>query len=179
MPVSLQSEQQTIENQLNALLADIDAIKTALQGKGLVSLAGLAIGSLKKGPATAFISYNIAGVSYTKAAVTTGTALSGATLPASGKCGAWALDIDVAGTISIAEAPSNAPGYTTVALAIVGIPAVATTKARLGTVTVANSSAGNFVPGTTDLDVAGLTVAYADATSLYNSLPVSTATAGS
>ena len=166
-----------LEKILNAIRDDLatlstksNDISTLLKGKGLLSASGLAIGSTKPNVANSAISYIIAGKQYYKAATAAGTALSGSNVPNSNKYGAWALDIIADGTISIVAASSNAAGYATSALALAGIAAVTSTKVRLGTVSVKNGSAGVFDPGTTDLDTAGLVVAYADEDTIYNSL---------
>ena len=160
---------------LNAILADLtslksfaDSFKSSFTGKGMLGKAGLAIGSTKPNVANAAFSYVIAGVEYPKAAVAAGTALSGGNVPQN-KYGAWALDIDAAGTIAIVPATANATGYTSAALAVAGLPAANAAKVRLGYVTAMNS-AGVFTPGTTDLDTATVTEAYTDTSSIYNSI---------
>jgi hypothetical protein len=102
----------------------------------------------------------ITGVRYTKAAVAAGVAPGNDVIPQS-TYGAVALDIVAAGTVTIAEAAANATGYASAALAIAGIPAVATGKTRMGTVTVTKSD-GAFTFGTTDLDAANVTTVYTD-----------------
>lgn len=163
---------QEIENKLNSIVTDLNNIRGGYASVGaIVQTTGLSIGSGKKGPASTDFVYFIAGYSYDKSAITAGTALSGSNLPNGSKYGAWALDINAGGTISIVAASGNATGYATSALALAGLATVATDKARMGTVVILNDSAGAFVPGTTDLDTAGLTVTYADGVSLFASLP--------
>ena len=151
---------------LNALKSFADSLKASLVGKGMLGKAGLGIGSTKPN-ANAACSYMIAGVDYPLAANATGTALSGNNVPQN-KYGAWALDIDAAGSITIVPA-ANATGYASAALAGAGIPAVAATKVRLGYATAINTG-GVFDPGTTALDAEGVTDTYVDASSLYNSI---------
>lgn len=160
---------EAIKTDLNSLAVLSNNIKSTFSGKGVLTAVGLAIGSTKPRVANAAFDYMIAGVKYNKAAVSAGTALSGDDLPA-GKTGAWALDIDAAGTITIAEAAGNDEGYASAALALAGLPAVATAKCRMGTVVVANATEAVFDPGTTDLDTASITATYADATTVYNSI---------
>lgn len=151
--------------QIITLLNDI---RTALFANGIVSLPGLGIGTTKPNVASVAFDYIIAGIRYTKAAVAAGTALSGSNVPEA-LYGAWALDIDAAGTITIAEGAANATGYASAALAIAGIPAVASTKVRMGTVSVISSS-GVFDPGTTNLDAAAVTDVYTDASTPKSAL---------
>lgn len=124
-----------------------------------ISDPGLAMGSSSKAAvANDAFSYSIASDSYSKAA--TETALSGDNLP-DGKCGAWRLEIDTAGTISIVEA-SNNTGYDTAALAVAGLSDESSSNACMGYVTVTNASGANFVPGTTLLDASGITATFTD-----------------
>lgn len=122
--------------------------------------AGLEIGTTKPNVANAAFQYNIAGVVYSKAANAVGTALSGDNIP-TGQYGAWRLEINAAGAISVVEATGNATGYATAELAAAGLPAVTSGAVSMGVVT-ASKSDGAFAPGTTDLDAANTTVAYTD-----------------
>ncbi|KKM72968.1 hypothetical protein LCGC14_1415240, partial [marine sediment metagenome] len=84
--------------------------------------AGLEVGSsstsaVKNGNA---FSYNIGGNAYTEA-VDTETELSGDTVPQN-KFGAWRLEIDVDGIVSIQAASDNGTGYATRGLAVQGLP---------------------------------------------------------
>lgn len=119
---------------------------------------GLAIGTTKTKVANDAFKYEIDGYSYSKAAAE--TILSGDTIPQS-KYGAFRLDIDSDGTISIVEASNNSTGYDTPALAIEGLEPESSTAACMGYVTVVNTS-GTFVPGTTELDASGVTATYTD-----------------
>lgn len=164
-----------LEKVLRAVLVDLttlksfaDSLKASLVGKGMLGKAGLAIGSTKPNVANVACSYMIAGVDYPLAANATGTALSGDNVPKN-KYGAWALDIDAAGSITIVPAAANATGYASAALAGAGIPAMAAAKVRLGYATAINTG-GVFDPGTTELDAVGVTATYVDASSLYNSI---------
>ena len=148
--------------------AAIAAVIAVLQGDYPVTKTTLAIGSTATAVANAAFTYQIGGVQYSKAAVTVGTAPGNDVIPEA-TFGAVALDIDAAGTITVAEAAANATGYASAALAIVGIPAVAATKARMGTVT-ATISSGTFTFGTTALDAANTTVAYTDGLTALESL---------
>lgn len=126
----------------------------------------LAIGSTPANVSTIAFNYWIGYTQYTKAAVAAGTALSGANLPTA-KTGAWALDIGTDGTIDITPAADNVTGYASATLALAGIPAVANMHQRIGTVTVANTSGADFIPGTTNLDAVGIAAIYADYTANY------------
>lgn len=120
----------------------------------------LAIGSTVQNVLNAAFNYRIDQNAYAKAAVAAGTALSGDTVPQS-KYGAWRLEIDSDGTISIVEAADNATGYDTAAQAMAGIEDESSSNACMGYVTVINTS-GTFVPGTTALNATGVTATYTD-----------------
>lgn len=112
--------------------------------------AGLEVGSsstsaVKNGNA---FSYNIGGNAYTEA-VDTETELSGDTVPQN-KFGAWRLEIDVDGIVSIQAASDNGTGYATRGLAVQGLPAESSVKAAMGYVTTGKTNAA-FIPGTTSL----------------------------
>jgi len=143
------------------------ALVAALQGAFVVSPPGVAIGSTKSAVANIAFTYTIAGLQYSKAAVAAGTAVGSDVVPLD-LFGAVALDIDAAGTITVAKAALNTTGYASAALAIDGIPAVASTKARMGTVTVTGDAAFTF--GTTLFDAADTTVAFTDGLSAANSI---------
>lgn len=147
----------------------IDDIVAALQGDYNVSLPGLAIGSTPANVANLAFDYQIAGVRYTKAAVAAGTAPGNDVVPVD-TFGAVALDIDATGTITVAEAADNVTGYATAAIAIADIPAVATGKARMGTVSVYRDTAGAFTFGTTSLADGDTTVVYTDSQTAYQTL---------
>ncbi len=146
----------------------LNQVRTALTAKGLLSRPALAIGSTKPNVANGAFDYRIAGIKYSKAAVAAGTALSGVNVPQD-LYGVWALDIDAAGTITIAPAADNATGYASIALGVADLPAVASTKVRLGYAT-AISDTGVFDPGTTDLDAAAVTDTYVDYTTPLEAL---------
>jgi hypothetical protein len=122
---------------------------------------GLAIGTSNKAAAqntNAFI-YNISGDAY-KEAANTETLLSGDNIPQN-KYGAWRLEIDTDGTVSIQEADDNATGYDTPGLAVQGLPNESNERAALGYITAVNTSSV-FVPGTTELDASGVTSTFTD-----------------
>jgi hypothetical protein len=125
---------------------------------GLNASAALAIGSTNTAVATGAFTFDISGTGYSKTAVAAGTAPGNDVIPQS-KYGAVALDIGADGTIDAIEATDNATGYNSAALAIAGLPAVAASHTRLGTVTAMKSD-GNFTFGTTALNAASTTVAY-------------------
>lgn len=144
------------------------AIKNFLTNNVVMSSPALAIGSTPANVASGAFYYQIDGVQYTKTAVAAGTAPGNDVIPED-KYGAVALDIDAAGTITVAEAAANATGYLSPALAIEGIPAVSSTKVRMGYVT-ATKSDGAFTFGTTALNAANSTVAYTNATTALSTL---------
>lgn len=176
-------DQGNLVKLLRNIIADINEMKSAvaalrtnaatLKDDGILGNPALGIGSTPTSVASAVFEYVINGNLYNKAAVTAGTAL-GTTVVTAAKFGAIALDINAAGTISAAEAPANAAGYTTAALAVAALPAVASDKARMGWVTVSKSD-GAFTLGTTELGAANTTVAYTDAPSILDNTTTPTA----
>ncbi len=138
------------DEQIAASITLVNDIRSKLKGNYNVSLPGLAIGSTATAVSNVAFDFQIAGVRYSKAAVAAGVAPGNDVIPQS-TYGAVALDIVAAGTVTIAEAAANATGYASAALAIAGIPAVASGKARMGTVTVTslkerNREIGNKKP---------------------------------
>ena len=121
----------------------------------------LAIGSsdTKKVKNSAF-TYDIQGVSYYKASAE--TSFSGLSTVPQSKYGAFSLKIDTAGTVTIAEASDNATGYTTPGEAVAGIPVADSDSCYMGFVTVIETAAAGFVPGTTALDSGTVTDTYTD-----------------
>ncbi len=114
-------------------------------------------------------SYNIGGNAYPEA-VDTETELSGDTVPVN-KYGAWRLEIDVDGTVSIQAADDNATGYATVGLAVQGLRAESSTKAAMGYVTAINTAVGGFVPGTTSLNAGTVTATFTDGWNSRRGIP--------
>lgn len=138
----------------------VNDIRSALKGDYMVSRPGLAIGSTTTAVSNVAFTYTINGVQYSKAAVAAGTAPGNDVVPQS-TFGAVAFDIGTDGTIDAVEAPDNATGYASAALAAAALPAAAADHARMGYVT-ATKSDGAFTFGTTDLNAANTTVAYTD-----------------
>lgn len=146
----------------------VNDIRAALKGNYMVSKPGLAIGSTTTAVSSVAFTFTIGGVQYSKAAVAAGTAPGNDVVPQS-KFGAVAFDIGTDGTIDAVEAPANATGYNTAALAAAALPAAATGHARLGYVT-ASKSDGAFTFGTTDLNAANTTVAYTDGSTNFEAI---------
>lgn len=159
---------ESTNEQINDIVTLVNGIRSTLKGDYNFSLPGLGIGSTATAVANAAFDFIIGGIRYTKAAVTAGTAPGNDVIPQA-TYGAVALDIVAAGTITVAEAAANATGYASAALAIAGIPAVASGKARMGTVTVTKSD-GAFTFGTTNLDAANVTTVYTDAVTTFEAI---------
>lgn len=160
---------------INEMIADhatmkaaVDNIKSALQGNYVIGVAALTLGSQKDDVANALFHYMIGGKHYIKAAITAGTAPGNDVIP-EGLFGAVAFDIGADGTVDAIEAPANATGYASAALAVAALPAAATAHARMGWVT-ATSADGAFTFGTTEFDAADTTVAFTDAPTLANAI---------
>ncbi len=107
--------------------------------------------------ANAAFKYAIGNYSY--AAAATETALSGDAVPAN-TYGAWTLEIDADGTISVTEADGNATGYASPGRALAALAAERTSNAVMGYVTVLHTS--TFTPGTTALNAGGITATFTD-----------------
>lgn len=158
----------TTNEEMAATIVLVNDIRAKLKGSYNTSLPGLAIGSTPANVANVAFDYQINGVRYTKAAVVAGTAPGNDVVPQN-TYGAVALDIDAAGTITVAEAAANATGYASAALAIAGIPAVASGKSRMGTVSVIRTS-GAFTFGTTSLADGDTTEVYTDSDTAYQAI---------
>lgn len=143
-------------------------LRNKLLGDYVDGATGLGIGSDAPKVAYGAFTYHINGQQYSKTASTAGIALSGDTVP-DATYGAWALEINAAGTVAIVPAAANGTGYASSALALAGIPAQTADKARMGTVVILNAGA-TFVPGTTDLSAGTVTDTYADATPLLTTI---------
>ncbi len=139
----------------------INDIRAKLKGDYPVTKTALAIGSTPEYVASGAFDYQIGGVRYSMSAEAAGTEPGDDVVPVD-TYGAVALDIDAAGTITIAEAADNATGYASAALALAGIPDVESAKARMGTVSVIRDTAGDFTFGTTAFDDGDTTVVFTD-----------------
>jgi hypothetical protein len=112
------------------------------------------------------ITYTADGVIKTKAAAASQNlatnkygANDATNLPA-GKTGYWVIALDAAGNIknfqSVRVLPDGSVQHTE------KIPDVAAGYTPVGVIKVVNASAGNFVPGTTNFDAAGITTTFYD-----------------
>lgn len=147
------------------LTITIDAYNRSLHPTGLTG-AALAIGSTKPNVATKGFFYYINGILYSKGSIVAGT-VPGNDVITSAKYGAVAFDIDANGTINAIEATDQAAQqFTSAALAVASLPAVASGFIRMGYVT-ASKSDGDFTFGTTNLDAANTTVAYTSLSDVY------------
>jgi len=150
-------EGRAVQMEIKALVNALKASFTA----GLLSAPTLAIGSGDKtAVANAAFFYMINGTIYAGVVDAAGTEPGNDVIP-NGKFGACAFDIGIDGVKHAIEASANATGYDSAALAIAGIPAVASAHVRMGTVT-AKDTGEAFTFGTVALDHAGATVAYTD-----------------
>jgi len=143
----------------------VNQVFSPLTKSYVITKPGLVIGSTTTDVANVAFDYIIEGVQYSKAAVAAGTAPGDDVVPQD-TYGAVAFDIGTNGTIDAIEAPNNATGYASAALAVAALPAVADSHARMGWVT-ATKSDGDFTFGTTDLNAANTTVAYTDADTMW------------
>ena len=127
----------------------------------LNSAPSLAIGTTKTAVAHAEFTHWHEQTEYTEPALAAGKALAGDTIPQN-KYGAFRLEIGADETLDLVAASDNATGYNTAELALAGLPAVSASHVAVGTITVTHTDIGGFVPGTTELDAAGVTAAYTD-----------------
>lgn len=151
----------------NVTLA-INTILGNLGGSGIFGVPGLAIGSTPANIANLAFTYIITGNEVSKGAVAAGTAPGTDVVPQA-LFGAVALDINAAGTITVAKSPANATGYASAALAVAALPAVGAGLVRMGWASVTKSD-GAFTFGTTSLAASNTTVAYTDAPSVFDNL---------
>ena len=144
----------------------VDANNPSLHPYGILTTAGLAIGSTTSKVANSAFTYYLGSASYAKAAVAGGTTPGNDVIVAA-KYGAVAFDIDATGIIWAIEATDQvAEEFTTAALAVAALPAVVPGRARMGHVT-ATKSDGAFTFGTTALNAANTTVAYTSLVDVY------------
>jgi hypothetical protein len=149
---------KTVTDDIKVLVNDIRTKLNAFVANGMLSSAGLAIGSTVQNVANLIFIYSVGGVVYTKVANAVGTAPGNDVIP-QGKFGAVAFDIGADGTIDVIEAAGNAAGYDSAVLALAGLAAAGADHVRIGTVT-ATKSDGAFTFGTTGLAAANTAVIY-------------------
>jgi hypothetical protein len=125
----------------------------------VISDAGAVLTKATESVSYSAVKYNVDGNAYALAAGS--IALSGDTIPQN-LYGAWRLEVDEDGDVSIVEADDNATGYATPALAIKGLINEATDAACLGFVTAMSTDSGGFIPGTTSLSAATVTSTVTD-----------------
>lgn len=145
------------------------------QNEDFITVPTLAIGvSNAAAVKNSAFKYRISGWTYTKASAE--TALSGSTIPQN-KYGAWLIEINAAGTITITGATDNATGYSTAALAVNNLPARTSSCAIMGYVTAMNTG-GTFIPGTTLLSAETVTDTYTNGNPDLRGAPESCCIAG-
>ena len=146
----------------------IDALKAYAQDHITTGDPGIGIGTTKPNIRTnAAVEFVIGGVGFSKASTDDFWTLDGAALSNSGNdTRGYQLISDNAGTASV-QATADATDVASLVW-----PAAPASRVILGTVTIINASAGDFTPNTTDLDTAGLTVAYNDGLTLAGNLAV-------
>jgi len=138
----------------------IHSAKTVSQPSGLLTSAGLAIGTTKTNVSNPIFTHYIGAVAYYQPANLAGSPLGSDVIPQD-KYGAVALDINSEGTITVISARQNLTGYITESAAIADLPDPDSNNVRLGFVTVMRSTAA-FTFGTTHLDDANSTVKIVD-----------------
>jgi hypothetical protein len=132
---------EAIRTDLAALYANTDEIVTEAAADGIINATVLSTGSTPENVATTAFQYRIDGVTYTKAAVTAGTALGITDTINTGTAagdyfGGFLCQINAAGTISFVAAAADQT-ETTAAAALVA--------AQAASVTAGNVAIGYFV----------------------------------
>lgn len=153
--------------QFNVLRGEVAAMSTALNSSIIIP-ATLVIkaGSSAVVKSSALFVAKVEGTAVSKAANTDMSALVGTI--ADGSAAAWDFYIDAAGTITTSAKTADAA---TAAAALALLPAVPSTKVRIGSVAVATAAA-TFIGGTTALDAGTATATY------YNASTAAVFTAG-
>ena len=172
-PKEIRALHVAIYNDLTAIAANLNT-RTV---DGIINPSVVSIGTTPENVATTAFQYQIDGVTYHKAAVAAGTALTDAdTINTAGAAiglvwGAWILQVDAAGTISTHGVGADQV-YATEALAIAALPATEANKCRIGYFTV-QSLDGTKWTGKTD----SLTTGSEDCTTgnFYSDAAVATA----
>lgn len=162
--LEIQYNNGVIDDQSNAFAGSLDVVwswQTAVAS----SLQALGRGSTDTAVGSGQLTLAINGIPVTKAAVTTGTALTAQTVPAD-QWAVYALDIIAAGTITVLPGALNTTGYATEALAIAAVPARVAAKARMGFLTVKTAAATAWI-GATDALAGGATGNPASVTNYY------------
>jgi hypothetical protein len=101
--------------------------------------------------------YKIGDYTYSKAS--TETTMSGDNVP-SNHWGAWLLEIDAAGTITVTAAAANSTGYDSMKAALEALTATGATYAIMGYVLIYTTA--TFIPGTTLFSAAAVTDYFTD-----------------
>ena len=153
--------------------ANLDNIETALEGDSIVNECTLSTGSTAENVATTAFQYRIDGVTYAKAAVTAGTAMTAATIntgtAAGDYMGGFLVQINAAGTISTLPSGTDQV-HTTTAAALAAAQALTPTAGNVavGYVVVTANTDSAWTAGTDDLTAASdcAAVAYTSASEL-------------
>lgn len=165
-----------LERILNAMDTEIDAIRTlinqqrlALLGDVFLTQTALAIGSATTCVSYSASAYMINGTKYEITASSVGKSITSAEITTiyQNKYGAIGFDVGINGTVDLVQAPANATGYASAALAAAALPASAADHARMGYITIIKTD-GAFTPGTTALNAANVTVVYTNTGTLFS-----------
>ncbi len=146
----------------NMLLKCLQALD-ALVDEGLLTKAGLAIGSTTTAVAHEDLQFISDGDHYQIPANAVGVALGTTETLPDDKFGAVAFDAGEDGTVDGVPCTAFSTGYDSEAEAIAALPACAANHVRIGYITIVRDNVAGFVAGTTDLDDGDTTVVYYDA----------------
>lgn len=147
---------EAIRTDLAALYANTDEILSEGASDGIINASTLSTGSTAENIATTAFQYRIDGVTYTKAAVTAGTAVTAATIntgtAAGDYYGGFVVQINAAGTISTLPSGTDQV-HTTAAAALAAAQAITPTAGNVvvGYVVVQANTDSAWTGGTDDL----------------------------
>lgn len=117
--------------------------------------------------------YRISGYTYSKAGAE--TTISGDNVPAD-HWGAWLLEIDAAGTITVTAAAANSTGYDSMKAALEALVTTGATYAVMGYAIIYTTA--TFIPGTTLFSAAAVTDYFADGNPRFRNIPDACCVAG-
>ncbi len=145
---------------MERLQTNLNKIISSYRSASLETPPNLSIGSDSKKIAYDAFTYTVRNDGKSKVADTLGVTLTGSDVPTN-EWGAWAIDIDADGVITVEVAPDNATGYDLRRDGVVAIGDPQNNKVRLGYVAIRNKT-GAYQPNTTDLTGADMVIYLSD-----------------
>lgn len=143
---------RVVHREFNLLLDELDRLRTALVGTGVLVPTVMSRGSTDTHVATTAFTFHILGVAEARAAEAAGTAIGAQTVPAD-HWACYKASIAAGGTITHTPAAANATtGYDTEAEAIAALPATPAGESYYGHFTVKTATGVAWVAGTDALE---------------------------